>query len=286
MMKKWFGMLAAGLLLLVNGKGQAQQTAPLPSSSLGTLSNLKLTEEVQTDEVRWGRGFYRGYGYGGYRYGYGYGYRPYYSYGYRPYYSSYGYGGGYCSPYSYSYAPYSYSYSPYSYGYRPYYNYGYRPYSYGYRSPYYGGYRRIDQVGTPPAATNLAAAPRQVAKVSGPIQLTQFAPAQYQRTPNGMSVTVPPDQENRSYPYNGGPKTIVPLPNGGNFQNFLPAPGAEPERPMVPREGSPVSLPREMSGEVFPVVYGSPASVSTPVSASPSFSTTARIAYPAYGDNR
>jgi hypothetical protein len=264
MMKAPMSMLAAGLLLLAGqGKGQAQTYAPLANSSLGTVSNLKFTGEAQTDEVRWGRGYYRGYGF--YRPYYGYRYRPNYygyGYGYRPYYSSY----SYCNPYSYGYA-----YRPYNnYG-----NYGYRPYVYGNRG-YYGGYRRIDMAQTPPPATKLGTV-AQKSKASGPIQLTQFVPA-YQNTPV--------NQGNQSYPYDGGPKSVVPLPNGLH-DPVIPAPSIDTERPTLPRDGVPVSAPRGISGEVFPVVYDVHNPVAAPVSAGSGFAATiSKISYPAYGDNR
>ena len=39
-----------------------------------------------------------------------------------------------------------------------------------------------------------------------------------------------------SYPYDGGPKSLVPFPDKGGLQpNNLPPPSIDPDRPTVPR---------------------------------------------------
>ncbi len=261
-MKAFLSVCAVGLLLLTaQGKIQAQSNvAPLVRND-GTagISNLKFTGDVQTDDIRWRRYGWYGYGYRGY-YGYGYAYSPYY-YGY------------YGNPYYYTAAPY--------YGY-----YG------GY--PYYRGYRRIDMNGAPAQVTNLGTAPQAamanmvVAKssVQGPIRMTEYAPNSL--SPDGRSVgvlsngsTAAPD---RSYYYDGGPKSMVPLPSRGYQQNNNPVPNVNPERPAVPRDGLPISSPRGWAGQVTPIF--------SPVGATQASTTTAvgqgstRIVYPAFGDPR
>ena len=198
-------LLAAGVFVLAGqGLVRADGPAVLRAGDAGTFSHLKFTGDVQTDDICWRRG------YCGFRRGYGYGYSPYYASAYysAPYYPAYSDSAPYYGTAGYGYA-----------GYAPYRYYG-RPYYRGYYGGY--GYRRIDLINAPPASnlgTVTAARVAPVAPITtavpGPIRLTQYVP--YVKTPGGMSVTVQSQPRttapsNQSYPYNGGPRSIVPLP--------------------------------------------------------------------------
>src|ERR1700677_1194847 len=94
--------VGAAVLLCLAGQGYVRADGPLVRNDGDAgISNLKFTGDVQTDEIRWGRGGYGRWGYGG-RWGWGYGYYGGYYGGY-PYYA-------YSSPYYAYSAPY-YTYS-------------------------------------------------------------------------------------------------------------------------------------------------------------------------------
>jgi len=202
----------------------------------------------------YGGGFYRGgYGYGGYRgyyggyprYGYGFGYGSYprvYGYSsYSSYYSPYSYGyGGYCSPYTYSYSSY---YSPsvcYSYP-SCYVN----PCSLSSAAPV------ISTIPTMPPATTLNITPTP--SVDG--QLLESTPSTTPLpSPSSPGTTVQPDAG--TFPYDGGPKEITPMPRAEEI------PTAARTYDMVIRPARLVSLPE------------------TPASAS----KTGKWTFPAYGE--
>lgn len=174
---------------------------------------------------------------GGYGYGGGYGGRSYYggyygrSFAYygRPYYS------GYYRPYYYPRA--------YSYYYPTYYPaYYYQPY-YSYSADYY--YPIAGQI-------------QQAATVQGNGSYQSPAP----------QIFVPQGNSDSTFPYDGDPRNVVPMPSQNNRTN--PAPG------VLPIDGKLVSLPNEISGGVLPVGLPAPPRVSTP--------TAPRVTYPTYGD--
>jgi len=290
MRKAALSMLAAGLLLLAGHEMARADDLPLKGSGdEGSISNLKFTGEANTTEIGrgrgwggygrgwggygrgyYGRGYYGGYGRGYYgygRYGYGYGYRyPYYSvYRYPYYYGGYG---GYGYPYYYGgYGGYGY---PYNYG-------GYGGYGYGSYYPYcYISYPNSNSYGYGPGTGYGPLTSGAVNGGNGPIQLTQFVTT-VPSTPSNGSPAVPADG---TYPYNGGPQSVVPQPQ------IMPSPNIDTERSTIPRDGVPVSLPRGMSGEVSSTVYRG-AFASTPASTTRTVGQGApRIAYPAYGEAR
>jgi len=142
-------------------------------------------------------GGYRGYGYAGYRGGYYGGYRGYYG-GYRGYYGGYR---GYYRPY-----------------YSGYYGYGYS--SYGYSSPYYyGGYgyygcslTDFDTADLYPVCSR-----RVIVQVtpSYPVRPSYQVQPSQEVLPNPSPVPqqqLPPPDDDGTYPYDGGPKSPVPMP--------------------------------------------------------------------------
>jgi len=154
-------------------------------------------------------GGYRGGYYGGYRGAYYGGYRGYYGgYGYRPYYSSFYsrpyYGGGY------GYVPY---YSSYSYGYSYYPSY----------PIYYGGYYCSDvgDAGVYSGSSQPSAVVRQPA--------TYSVEPQPQPQPNPTPLPQMPRADDNTFPYDGGPKTPVPMPQ--TFEDARPtlAPRSRPQ---------------------------------------------------------
>jgi len=86
-----------------------------------------------------------------------------------------------------------------------------------------------------------------------------------------------------TYPYNGGPRQIVPMPPAANDS---PAPMRNPGA-IIPLDGKLVSLPRQTGGGV--------SLVSTPATQGWNYAangnnaavrlTATRIEYPAYGEN-
>jgi hypothetical protein len=180
---------------------------------------------------RGGRGYYRGY-YGGYRGYYG-GYRGYYGGYYRPYYAGY-YGSYYYPPVVYP----TYYYSPY------------------YANTYY----------YPIAGQAAPTVTLQQANYYSP------APASSQPTPGQrFSEPIPAPGGNGTFPYDGGPRSPIPMP----------APGAEVnpanDRGIIPLDGKLVSIPNETTGGFSPVGFPSAQPRATTT-------TTPRVSYPAYGD--
>lgn len=228
---RWMAALAA-VLLAGAPSARAGDTFRLaldnddaPVLKLGGADSL----DADTLDVGY-RGGYHGGGYrggyhGGYRAGYyGGGYRSHYYSGYRShYYSGYrGWYGGYRGGW---------------YGYRPYY-YGWYPrwYSYGYRPYYYSSYSVGPQVyyADPcyyPTTTTLQVMPPAVSLNGGPSLRTQ-------PTLNADTETAPPPQlQDRTFPYDGGPRSPAPMPKAEPGQTPIRAPTT------LPLEGRTVSLP-------------------------------------------
>jgi hypothetical protein len=176
---------------------------------------------------------FRGY-YGGYRGYYG-GYRGYYG-GYYPRYS-YGFSFSYYPRYSYySYYPrYSYYRSYYNYGYG---NYGYGNYGYGYGYPgsYYSYY-------TPAYYCPIDGTLAPSYSLEYSVPSTTLPP-----TPTTPPVERPmPKADEQTFPYDGGPRSPVPMPT--------PDAAPKPAPNKVPVEGTPVSLPDSRAGFTYPA-YG------------------------------
>jgi hypothetical protein len=216
-----------------------------------------------------GGGFHGGYGYGSYGRGYGYGYGGYgrgfgyggfypfglglglgYGLGYGGYgYGGYGYGGG---GYGGGYGMGGYGYGGYPYG-----GYGYGGYGYG-ADPYggaYGGYASPYGAGYnyPPPVQN------------------GYAPAYPQM----------PLDPNATYPYNGDPSDVPPLP--------APTPRKAPDAPpqgTLPMNGQLLSQSTEDVIYRFAAYGESPETQQVALRANQSASVreTIRVAYPAYGE--
>jgi len=246
----------------------------------------------------WGRGYYGGWGRG---YGYGYGYGGYGGY-YRPYYGSYygGYGGyyrPYYGGYGMGYGGYGMGYGGYGMGYGGYGGMGYGGWG-GY--PYYSSYYYYPCAANPgiggaplltlQAQANYVQPPYQpqLALPQGnyPAPLSQLPQQQQPQQQYGTPVMPPASDGNQTYPYNGGPNNPVPYPNGngngngnGSSPMNIPAP-----RGIVPLDGKLVSLPRSTTGGVSILV---PTSNWNLVSTgAPQANAPARVAYPAYGEQR
>jgi hypothetical protein len=217
----------------------------------------------------YGRGF--GYGYGGfYRpyYGYRSFYRPYYGFSlYRPYYGGYGLGyGGYGLGYGGYYGGY------YGGGYYP--SFGLSIYS-GYSPGYYSYPSYYSSFYTPCAGTTVGP---QVVTVTPSTTTSPYA-----QTPLPQIIE---GDVNSTYPYDGGPRSPLPMPGPDDAASPMKAP-----RPTVPLEGRLVSLPKETTGGTTPVRV-SPfvslrldtpsAPAATPAPARPA----TRYTYPAYGEQK
>lgn len=189
---------------------------------------------------RGGWGGYRGYGWGGYRsYGWG-GYRGYGwgGYGYRGYgwggYRGYGWGGYYRPYWGYGWGGY---YRPY-WGWGGYYSYGYPYYSYGYPYYYYPSYSYYYY----PTALSY-----------DPSALSYYYNNSTESPATDLNIrprTLTPAPADGTYPYDGGPKNPVPMPQPKSD----PTPMKRPQ-PTVPLEGKVVSLTPAPS----PVKYTYPA---------------------------
>jgi hypothetical protein len=199
-----------------------------------------------TDLVRGWHG-YRGYygGYRGYYGGYYGGYRGYYGgyYGfYRPYYPRY-------------YA--SYYYPPVV----------YQPSCY---TPYYSNSYYYPIAGQPAPTVTMQAS------------YYAPAPASSQPTPGQrFSEPIPAPGGNGTFPYDGGPRSPIPMP----------APGADinpaTDRGIIPLDGKLVSIPNETSGGFSPVGLPAVQPRTTPTTTTPATKTPTpapRVIYPAYGD--
>jgi hypothetical protein len=216
--RRWATRLLAVAGLLTSAvAAQAGETVRLvlpANSDAPTLTLGNASADADTLDVRWGgghfhggyaRGFHGGF-YGGYArgfhggfYGGGVAYRGYY--GFRASYST------------------GYAYYPGYYGYSTYYYY-----------PSYSCYPISQPVVTvtPSIALNIRPATPIMPPADAP-------PAQLQTLPR----PVPAVPNDGTYPYDGGPRVPVPMPQ------VEPAPAKTAPRPTVPLEGRPVSLPAE-----------------------------------------
>ena len=186
----------------------------------------------------YGRGYYGG-GYGRGYYGGGYG-RSYYGGGYgRSYYGG-GYGGYYRPSYYASY-------------YQPsYYASYYQPYSYG---SYY----------SPSSSNSCYYYPIAGEAVSPPATTLQ---SNYQVPQRQYAPPMPPALNgNGTFQYDGGPRSVIPMPAETN-------PANAPRR-IIPTDGRLVSLPTETTGGTSPIstLPTTRAKTSAP-----------RVSYPAYGE--
>jgi len=263
-------VFAGGLLLGVGNVSWGQDTVRLGGPS----AQIDMQGGTDTELVRGyhgGGGYrggyhggyhggYRGGYYGGYRGGYYGGYRGYYGGygGYRGYYGGYGYGRPYYGGYYNSYYPSVY--------YQPYY------YSPAYYSSYYPCIGESAPIVT--LAQNAYSAPQ------GHVSQNQsnYAPAPY-------SEAVPLPGGNSTFPYDGGPSSPIPLPAPNPIQ-----PGqkvGDPNRGIIPFDGKLVSLPNETTGGFTPVTAPT-RTIVTPQSRTPATTTTTtpRVSYPAYGEDR
>jgi hypothetical protein len=231
----------------------------------------------------YGRGFYGGYGrgyYGGYGHGF-YGARVSFNigYGYRPYYGGYGY------------------------GYRPYYGYGYRPYYYGayYSQPYYY-YPSYSYSYYTPAYTYYPSAycSDYYYPINGNGRTMPYATVLgnngYVPTPGSLYESAPSPQPSGdgTYPYDGGPSRLVPMPGNGSPDQSL-----SPRQPLTPPKGILVYIPGEeppaltypaYGEELQPVRQPATALVKQPATPAPQADpVTPRpqtgFAYPAYGEH-
>jgi hypothetical protein len=167
----------------------------------------------------WGWGYYRPWGWGGYCRPWGWGY-------YRPWGWS-----GYCGPYA------TYYYAPY---------YGFVP---GYY--YYWGCAADESDLTVPLQT-LAIKLRTVSSESNGMAALPPSPYRGVIEPRTTrDATAPPTGyllEPRTYPYDGGPRDPVPMPQG--------EPKVKPAPPTVPLEGRVVSVPARQPSKFVYRAYG------------------------------
>ncbi|MBI3409403.1 MAG: hypothetical protein HY040_13765 [Planctomycetes bacterium] len=265
--------LAASILLLASDKVvQADDVIRLGGVIDAKTQNLGFDGDVNTELVgRYGyyRGGYRGGYYGGYRggyngaYRYGYArgyYRPYYHGYYRPYYRPYIYGGLYARPYYYGY---------YGGGYYggAYYGGG----GYGYPIYSYPGYPYAAYFA--PCAGELTALPQVTALGSS----ANLQPSPYQSP--GVRPMQPSDEGDGTFLYDGGPRTITPMPGAD------PAPTKQPQKQSVPREGRFVSFPASPgSGVTYPAYGETLKQQPAPPPSQASGAPTRLVSYPAYGE--
>jgi len=187
-----------------------------------TLGGTKADLDADVIATRYYGGYRGGY-HGGYRGGYYGGYRGAYYGGYRG-----GYYGGYRGAYYGGYRAYYGGYRGYYGGYRPYYGAYYRPYYYGatyyapsysyysYTVPYCDSYYGISDVGGA-SVSPICVKPRQPAAVYDYPAPQQYSSPQQQPTyrqpsaPEQSAPQVMPRAE-ETFPYDGGPKNPVPMP--------------------------------------------------------------------------
>jgi len=205
----------------------AADAADAPTRTLGATNDDLTADTFETryyggGGYRGGYGGYRGYGggyrggyYGGYRGGYYGGYRGgYYGYG-RGYYGGYGRGlyiGGFGRGYGYG----GYGYGGYGYGYG-----GYAPvYSY-YSYPVYPSYSyyyspcAVVASSVAPATTLDYSITPSTPTPSGPtLSTTPTTPTTPTLPTPGAGVAPPMPRADGTYPYNGGPAALVPMPKG------------------------------------------------------------------------
>jgi hypothetical protein len=226
--------LAAGLALTSAaraGDDVIRLTAPKPSGdvrNLGATADDLAAENVEA-YYRGGYGYrggfyggYRGF-YGGYRGYYGgyraaYYHRPYYGgyYGYRPYYSSF-----YYRPYYSGYG--GYGYGGYGYGYGGYGGYG------GYPSYYGGGYYCISDVGG--AGVYPVCSPRSVVVVRQPTTygVQPLQPGLQTQPRDPAPIPQMPRADDGTFPYDGGPKVPVPMPEASEDARPALVPRVRPQ---------------------------------------------------------
>jgi hypothetical protein len=239
----WAGLARAGDTVRLNLVDNA------PTKSL--VDDGRGADTIRTWHYGWGgyRGFgyggwggYRGFGWGGYR-GFGWGGLG----GYR----SFGWGGFYRPYYGFGYGGF----------YRPYYGLGLGGFGLGYGLGYglgmggfgygmgYGGWG-MGYGGFFPCAGGGAAT-----------VYTMNAPVATLGTPLPQGALQPqaplPVGNDGTYPYDGGPKEVVPDPKE------TPAPSIKTPRPSVPLEGRSVSLPKTSPKWSYPA-YGETAKRMTP----------------------
>jgi hypothetical protein len=287
MIAKWWGCAAVAVAAaaLADAPAQADDTfrlggvrsaADVPTVPLGRAALADDDVELTRHRYYGGYGGYRPY-YGGFHRGYYGGFhRPYYGgfYGHRPYY------GGYRSSFAFSvgvggfyggYRPYYGGY----FGYRPYYGgyYGYRPYYnnfyYGGYRPYYGGFAYsypryavsyaspywCDVAGAAAPAVSLAIRPVSIEvplAQANPPATTLPAPRRIepQALPAEPQPVAPAADDQRTFPYDGGPGNPVPQPR----RDATPPP-PQPQPGLVPTEGTPVSIPGAARKYAYPA-YG------------------------------
>jgi len=225
--------LAVGLLtlagLLLTGAAQAGDTVrlSLPGSTdaptltlAATPADLDADTELVYYAPRGWYGGYRGYGYGGY---------------YRPLYiglGGWGYGG-------YGYGGYGYGLGGYGGGYGGYYSGGYYPASYAsysYVSPSYYSYA------SPCTCGVSYSIPAQASyQTQSPVIIQQQPTTVTPPTPMPPSTVPQPLPGNSStFQYDGGPRTLIPMPPALRGTTPAVVPGGQ----SVPRDGRMVSLTR------------------------------------------
>jgi len=251
-------LLTAGLLAV------AGLLAGSASSRAGDLFRLAIPTGDNTPTMKLGEAgtdadtldvWFRGGFHGGFRGGfYGGGYRGFYGGGYGG-----GFRGGYGGFGGYGYRSFYGNY----FAYRPYYWGGYGCYSYP--SYYYGGYGLCPIGGESPT---VASTTFSLELGSGGLQAQlQPAPsASVQPAPNGSAPYPAPSTPARPAPnegtfeYDGGPRTPIPIPKGG-------------EQPSTPR-----TEPAPMNTQPPMPLEGRPVSIQAPVRTAPKYT------YPAYGE--
>jgi hypothetical protein len=238
-------VLACGVGLALAGTASAADDVirlALPNKSADVLTLGATASDLDADVLNVARygGGYRG-GYVGYRGGYG-GYRGGYYGGYRGYRGGYygGYRGGYYGGYRGYYGGYRYGYAGYRYrgygyggygygGYYPYYGYAYYP-SYSYYSPSYSYYYPSssyydtdysDAYGSgygtyyPSSLSSRVVIVRPSAPVTSYPQQQPQAQPRLETLPNPSASPAPqqmPGADEDTFPYDGGPKNPVPMP--------------------------------------------------------------------------
>jgi len=214
-MRLALGLAALAAIGFVAGSATAADTIrlSLPGSTTAPTVNLKATADdlaADTLDARYGYGGYRGYGHGGYR-GFGYG-------GYR----GFGYGG--YRGYGYGYRGFGYGYRGYGYGYRGYYG-GYRGYYRPYYSSYYPSYSSYSYYPTysycyPMASSTIVTPVQPLVIQSTTSNYAQPAPSVM--LPADEPSLLPSTPGNGTYPYNGGPRTPVPMPQADESATSYP----------------------------------------------------------------
>jgi hypothetical protein len=254
--------MAAGLALTSAARAGDDDVIRLaPPNSSGDVRTLGATaDDLATENLeayyrggyggyRGGYGGYRGGYYGGYRGGYYAGYRGGYYGGYRGYYGGYrGYYGGYRPYYS------SYYYRPYYGGYYGGYGgYGYGGYYSSYPLYYGGGYciSDVGAVGVYPIYSQRSVVVGQSATYSvepQPQPLTQQYPTPLPQMPRA--------DEGGTFPYDGGPKAPVPVPQTSEDARPMLAPRFRPQAEETVVSLKPTLAQEKKSGKWNFPAYG------------------------------